>query len=357
MSSLPEKKNDQLTAAWQSPSNIALIKYWGKHGRQLPRNASISFTLSEARTQTSVQLTPIEHTEEIELSLYFEGQRHQGFENRTKNYFQELSTLFFPWLKEHSIRIDTSNTFPHSSGIASSASGMSALALCLCELDAKLRNAETDHESFLKRASLISRLGSGSACRSTYALLALWGTHESVPSSSDMYAIGLGDELHPVFRNYHDDILIVSDREKSVSSSAGHQLMENNVYASARYNQAQERLTAMLQALREGNLQAFVKMTEEEALTLHALMMCSSPSYTLMTPETLNVIQHIQNYRRETGIPVCFTLDAGPNVHILYPNEVAPQVSSLIQDHLLPMCSGARIIRDKVGSGPCPVAR
>jgi len=172
-----------------------------------------------------------------------------------------------------------------------------------------------------------------------------------------MYAIGLGDELHPVFRNYHDDILIVSDREKSVSSSAGHQLMENNVYASARYNQAQERLTAMLQALREGNLQAFVKMTEEEALTLHALMMCSSPSYTLMTPETLNVIQHIQNYRRETGIPVCFTLDAGPNVHILYPNEVAPQVSSLIQDHLLPMCSGARIIRDKVGSGPCPVAR
>jgi len=309
MSSLPEKKNDQLTAAWQSPSNIALIKYWGKHGRQLPRNASISFTLSEARTQTSVQLT------------------------------------------------HTSNTFPHSSGIASSASGMSALALCLCELDAKLRNAETDHESFLKRASLISRLGSGSACRSTYALLALWGTHESVPSSSDMYAIGLGDELHPVFRNYHDDILIVSDREKSVSSSAGHQLMENNVYASARYNQAQERLTAMLQALREGNLQAFVKMTEEEALTLHALMMCSSPSYTLMTPETLNVIQHIQNYRRETGIPVCFTLDAGPNVHILYPNEVAPQVSSLIQDHLLPMCSGARIIRDKVGSGPCPVAR
>jgi len=354
MSSLPEKKNDQLTASWQSPSNIALIKYWGKHGRQLPRNASVSFTLSEARTQTSVQLLPKESTEEIELSLYFEGNRHQGFENRTKKYFQELSGLFFPWLKDYAVRIDTSNTFPHSSGIASSASGMSALALCLCELDATLRNAETDQESFLKRASLISRLGSGSACRSTYPHLALWGVHESVPSSSDMYAIGMGDELHPVFRNYHDDILIVSEREKSVSSSAGHQLMENNVYAPARYQQAQERLAAMLQALREGNLEDFVTMTEAEALTLHALMLCSSPSYMLMSPETLKVIQHIREYRRETGIPVCFTLDAGPNVHILYPEEVAPQVSSLIQDHLLPMCSGGRIIRDKVGNGPNP---
>lgn len=352
MSNSQEKQNKPLISQWQSPSNIALVKYWGKHGRQLPRNASVSFTLSEACTKTKVMLTEKTQQEEIELALYFEGIRNPSFESRVRSFLQQLVPLFFPWVREYAIRIDTANTFPHSSGIASSAAGMSALALCLCDLDRQLRNATTDDESFKMRASLISRLGSGSASRSLYPKLAAWGVHESLPASSDMYAIGLEKMLHPVFQNYHDDILIVSEKEKSVSSSAGHQLMENNPYASARYQQAQERMTRLLRALQDGDVTAFLEITEEEALTLHALMMCSSPSFMLMEPETMKVIREIRNFRKETGVPVCFTLDAGPNVHILYPHSEASQVSAFIRQQVLPVCPHGRVLQDWVGDGP-----
>jgi diphosphomevalonate decarboxylase len=352
MSNSPEKQNNLFASAWQSPSNIALIKYWGKHGRQLPRNASVSFTLSEACTRTEVSLTEKKAAGDMEFSFYFEGKQNPGFEARTGKFLQELSTLFFPWLHDYAIQIDTTNTFPHSSGIASSASGMSALSLCLCDLDQQIRASSPDQEAFAKRASLISRLGSGSACRSVFPRLAAWGVHEKITGSSDMYAVGLESELHEEFHDFHDDILIINEKEKSVSSTAGHQLMENNPYATARYQQANDRMTIMLQALKQGDLESFVLIAEEEALTLHALMMCSAPSYMLMEAGTLSVIRHIREFRKETGIPVCFTLDAGPNVHVLYPHKHAEAVSALIQGQLLSYCKNGKIITDRVGDGP-----
>ena len=127
--------------------------------------------------------------------------------------------------------------------------------------------------------------------------------------------------------------------------------MEGNPYAEARYRQANENIVNLLKALKSGDLETFITITESEALQLHALMMCSNPSYILMKPNTLNLIQVVRQFRAETNIPVCFTLDAGPNVHLLYPDSESEVVEQFIKDKLEMYCVNSQWIKDKVGEG------
>ena len=182
--------------------------------------------------------------------------------------------------------------------------------------------------------------------------MALWGKTEAYEGSSDEYAVSLADDIHPVFKTYRDSILIVSGETKSVSSRAGHALMEGNPYAPARYAKANENIKNLLVALKSGDLDTFINITESEALQLHALMMCSNPSYILMNPNTLNLINEIWGFREETKIPLCFTLDAGPNVHLLYPEQEADKVEYYIKNVLADYCDQERWIADHVGDGP-----
>lgn len=340
-----------LKTGWQSPSNIALVKYWGKHGRQLPNNPSVSFTLDTAATRTFISWENYNKFGRVELSFTLEGKENPAFAARIEKFLDSLVDDFFPFLKEVTLQIDSSNSFPHSSGIASSASGMSALALCLCEIEQMISGETKTQTDFITKASIISRLGSGSACRSIYPEMGLWGHHPEIAHSSDEYAIGIGTEIHPIFKTFHDDILIVSAKEKSVSSTAGHNLMVGNPYAEARYKQANERIIILLAALKDGDLQTFGKITEDEALTLHALMMCSDPSYMLMEEGSLAIIKKVKAFRTDTNIPLYFTLDAGPNVHLLYPHENELDVRSFITSELKPLCHEGKIIYDHVGQG------
>lgn len=334
---------------WESPSNIALVKYWGKYGRQYPRNASISFTLNNAKSITTCNYEVLQKSqEEIQLDFTFEGKQNDAFANKIKKFFASINDVF-PWIHQVKFVIESKNTFPHSTGIASSASAMSALALCLCSIHEKLGYEGHD---FFQLASTVSRLGSGSASRSVYPGLALWGEHAEINGSSNDYAIPYGDKVADVFKNYHDDILIVSKTEKSVSSTAGHALMESNPYSQSRYKSANENLSALLKSMAEGNLTDFIDLVEREALTLHAQMMCSTPSFILMEPNTLKMIKRIQSFRAETKVPVCFTLDAGPNIHLLYPHEYKDQVNTLISERLISLTENGAIIKDLVGQGP-----
>jgi len=158
--------------------------------------------------------------------------------------------------------------------------------------------------------------------------------------------------VHDVFKTFHDDILIVSAAEKSVSSTAGHALMNGNVYADARYTQANDRIAQLKQILKSGDVDAFGKLAEDEAMTLHALMMCSDPSYVLMEPGTLDMIREIRQFRADTGTPIYFTLDAGPNIHLLYPTHVKETAEKFITSTLIPYTANGRVIKDKVGNGP-----
>jgi diphosphomevalonate decarboxylase len=170
--------------------------------------------------------------------------------------------------------------------------------------------------------------------------------------SSNEFAIPVDDQIHDTFKDFHDDILIVSRDEKAVSSRAGHALMDGNPYAEPRYAQARARLGTLLDAMRAGDLETFGKIAEDEALTLHALMMCSNPSYTLLRPDSLAIIEKVRQYRADTGNQVYFTLDAGPNVHLLYPGEIVHDVRAFIEEQLTEHCEDGYVQQDWVGEGP-----
>lgn len=339
------------TITWQSPSNIALIKYWGKHGNQLPNNTSISFTLDKCFSETTLSIEPkLSSSKEIELRFYFEKKENLAFRIKILKFFENIHKDF-SFLRDYSLVVNSMNSFPHSSGIASSASAMSALALCLCSMDDALNKRKTPKEEFLERASHFARLGSGSACRSVYPHIASWGKNKLIKGSSDKFATDCSADLHPIFKTYQNSILIASSKEKKVSSRVGHSLMENNPFAEARYKQAGTNFKDLYAALKTGDLEKFGTITENEALTLHALMMCSNPSFMLMSPNTLAMIEAIRDFRNETKLPVYFTLDAGPNIHLLYPKKIAEKVQDFIDIELKPLCENERIIWDNVGKG------
>ena len=335
---------------WQSPSNIALVKYWGKRGKQLPQNPSISFTLSECRTETFIGF---EKADSFGFKFFFEGQENPAFGAKIEKFLLDYQA-FFPFLNQLHLTVESRNTFPHSSGIASSASSMSAFVMGLMEIETMLTSVPEPVEgpSLLQKTSYFSRLASGSAARSVYPKMALWGATEAYEGSSDEYAVPLENDIHPVFKTYRDSILIVSGETKSVSSRAGHGLMEGNPYAPARYAQANENIKKLLAALKSGDLETFMNITESEALQLHSLMMCSNPSFILMKPNTLRIIEEVRRFRKETNIPLCFTLDAGPNVHLLYPESEAEKAEEFIKNTLLAYCDEGRWMADHVGNGP-----
>ena len=149
------------------------MKYWGKNPDQTPKNSSISFTLSNCTTKTSVLFKRIDKTSEnIGFDLIFDGKKNTSFRPKIVKFFSIIQE-YCPYLKDYHLLISSSNSFPHSSGIASSASSMSALSLCIMSLEKKLTLIDDDY--FFKKASFISRIGSGSACRSVYGGVNFWG--------------------------------------------------------------------------------------------------------------------------------------------------------------------------------------
>ena len=119
---------------WSSPSNIALIKYWGKRGKQLPQNPSISFTLSECRSETFIGF---EKADSFGFKFFFEGKEKPAFGAKIEKFLLDYQA-FFPFINQLSLKVESRNTFPHSSGIASSASSMSAFVMCLMDLERSL---------------------------------------------------------------------------------------------------------------------------------------------------------------------------------------------------------------------------
>ena len=345
---------------WSAPSNIALVKYWGKKDRQIPANPSISFTLNNCKTITKLAFvkrgisTALDvTTSDFSFDLLFEGKPKEDFKPKIQKFFERIE-IYCPYLKDYHFTIETENTFPHSSGIASSASGMAALAMNIMSLEKALsRNFGTamTEDYFYQKASFLARLGSGSACRSVKGSVAVWGNHAEINDSSDLFGVEFPSTIHANFNNYQDTILLVDKGEKQVSSTVGHDLMHNHPFAEQRFAQAHHNLSSIKKVLETGDLENFIKIVESEALTLHAMMMTSLPYFILMKPNTLEIINKIWKFRNETKTPVCFTLDAGANVHILYPENVRENVLQFIKDELVGYCQNGNYICDEIGNG------
>ena len=352
--------NGQFT--WKAPSNIALVKYWGKHGEQLPKNTSISFTLDACHTITTLEFKKKEAAtsaafnegqllveKQINITIYLDGKKKPAFNEKVTTFLLRISP-FVSFINDYDLVIRTHNSFPHSSGIASSASGMAALALCIMSMEKGL-NENLSDALFYRKASFLARLGSGSAARSVKGNIVVWGEHPHVPGSADLFGIPYANKVHTNFHNFHDTILLVDKGEKQVSSTVGHNLMHDHPFAEERFAQANQNITLMNSILEKGDLQAFIALVESEALTLHAMMMTSNPYFILMKPNTLSIINRIWNFRKETGANICFTLDAGANVHVLYPEKEKSKIHHFITSELLQFCQNNHYICDRVGSG------
>lgn len=402
------------TVSESCPSNIALIKYWGKYANQIPANPSISYTLNNCRTNTIMEFLA---DKPFSVHTFLAEKEEPKFAEKIEKYFRNIE-VYLPWILKGKFIIKTENTFPHSSGIASSASGFGAIAKCLMALDSRfeirdsrsvgndsetdLQVAETDlqveemdvqpseinkqaaemnmqvrrsisaeastttdNEQRTKnneqpttkneqKASFLARLGSGSACRSLYNGLVVWGETPEVEGSSDLFAVKYPDsEIHPIFKNFNDWVLLIHEGQKSVSSSVGHGLMNTNPYAERRFQEAHENFVPMKEILKSGDLQRFITLVEHEALTLHAMMMMSEPAFILMKTGTLEVINKIWKFREETGLPLFFTLDAGANVHLLFPDESKEQrakskeiIEEFIETELLQHTQNGGVVKD-----------
>ena len=331
----------------RAPSNIALVKYWGKKDEQIPMNPSISFTLSNSYTETIMEIAPrTDFTTSFQIDFYFEEEPKENFLPKIETFFTRIRN-YIPFLRDYYFIVRTRNSFPHSSGIASSASGMAALAVCLMKIEKRFY-PEMSEKFFYEKASFLARLGSGSACRSTYGGVVIWGAHSAVPDSSNFYGVPMKD-IHEVFNTFQDSILLIDKGQKPVSSSKGHKLMHDHPYAEARFAQARRNITLLRDILAQGNLDEFCKLVESEALALHAMMLTSNPYYILMRPNTLSAIERIWYFRASTATPVCFTLDAGANIHLLYPEAYKKQVHTFIESQLKPLCQDGDILYDQVG--------
>ena len=335
---------------WESPSNIALVKYWGKSEDQIPKNSSISFTLKNCLTNTKLEFVKKKLKSQLfDFDIFFDGKLKLEFKPKV-HVFLERIKKYCPYILEYKFTINTTNTFPHSSGIASSASGVSALALCIMSIEKSI-GPSISEEFFYKKASFLARLGSGSACRSVKGSVNLWGAHKSFKTSSDLFSIDSPFKVNDVFMSYHDAVLLVDKGVKIVSSTAGHELMNDHLFGKKRFQAAQDNIEELSIILKNGNLDDFVRLVEKEALMLHGLMMTSDPSYILLKPKTLQIIEAIREFRLITKIPVCFTLDAGANVHVLFPDKNSVEVYNFIDSSLKLYCENNSYIKDCVGYG------
>ena len=333
---------------WKSPSNIALVKYWGKKDNQIPQNPSISFTLSKSHTTTSVEFKPKKNNENNILFDFHDIKNHP-FGQKIKLFISSIDK-YFQFLKNHDLHIKSQNNFPHSSGIASSASSMSCLSSCLVDIES-LNSKSKDDSYYIKKKSFIARLGSGSASRSIEGPITLWGSSSSYLGSSDLYAINISDDVNKVFHDYQNSILIIDPGVKKISSSIGHKLMNENPFSNTRFDLARNNISRLKEIFKSGHLDDFINLTESEALMIHSLMLSSNPYFILMKPNTLEVIQRVLEFRKDTKLPISFTLDAGSNVHLLYPNSVKESIQKFIEADLLKFCKSKTHIHDSLGMG------
>ena len=343
--------NKQMQVKYSCPSNIALVKYWGKKdgGVQLPANASISWSLSDLFAETSMIAT---QEEGPKLIFTFKGEPKPSFEPKIKAFLERISQ-YSDFVKTHNFTVDTVNNFPHGTGIASSAAGFGALAMCIADLEGKFENGSSE---FFERASFFARLGSGSACRSVYGKPAVWGEHVNVEKSSDLFAVPFEKEIHASLSNWKDCVLIVDDGEKKVSSTEGHALLENHPYAAARFANAQKNISKITSYLQSGDVTNFIALVESEALQLHSMMMSSIPYFTLIRPNTLAILEEIWAFREATNLPLAFTLDAGANVHLLYDKLYETEISNFIDNKLLVYCKNGTYLCSNIGGTPQKIA-
>lgn len=294
--------------------NIAFIKYWGNTNDDLriPANGSISMNLDGLFTTTSVTFDPTFS----EDSFVLNSQSITGAPlQRVVHFLENIRQM--AGISEKA-QITSDNNFPTGAGIASSASAFAALAVA----SSHAANLELTE----RELSRLARTGSGSACRSVPTGFVEWQAGVDHNSS---YAYSIASSTH---WDLVDCIAIVAREHKITGSTAGHSLAKSSLLQVTRITDTPRRLDICRQAILNCDFEAFADITELESNLMHAIMLTSTPRLMYWEPATIGIMQSVQSWRN-SGLPVCYTIDAGPNVHVLTLSTYVSQISKLLAEH------------------------
>ncbi len=300
-----------------SCSNIAFIKYWGNYDPRLrmPLNDSLSMNLDALTTLTTVEFDEALENDEVVLGGLPADDRTR---TRVSEHLDRIRALAKITTKA---RVHSRNSFPSAAGLASSASAFAALTLAATQA-AGLELSE-------RNLTILARQGSGSAARSIPAGFVEWLAATNVTSTSEQsYARQL---LPPDAWDLRDVIAIVSADAKPTSSSEGHALVNTSPFLGERLSRLPIRYHRVRRELLNKNLVGMGNDIEAEAIELHMLAMTSRPPIFYWAPGTVRVMEAVRQWRSQ-GLKAYYTLDAGPNVHILAELADADQVAARLRE-------------------------
>lgn len=291
--------------------NIAFIKYWGNQDQalRLPSNGSISMNLDGLHSHTSVEFTSSLAGDELLL----DGKTASPEQTQRVTAFLDLvrgqAGIASP------ARVESRNNFPSGAGIASSSSAFAALALAA----SAAAGLQLD-EAALSR---LARRGSGSASRSVPGGFVEWRPG----SDAESYASSIAPAVH---WDLVDCIAVISEAHKATGSTAGHALAGSSALQAARLAGAPQRLEQCRTAIQKRDFEALAEVAELDCHLMHAVMMTSQPGLHYWLPASLEVMEAVRAWRA-AGTPAFYTLDAGPNVHVLCPASGADALSAALQ--------------------------
>jgi diphosphomevalonate decarboxylase len=327
----PDRRSN-LRATARAGSNIAFIKYWGVSDPvlNLPLSNSISMTLADAHTTTSVEWDTNRMLMNDEVTI--DGTRLDP--KRAERIVRHLERIRTLGNVTYRARVASQNNFPMASGIASSASGFAALTVAAC--------AALGLELTPAQLSGLARRGSGSASRSLFGGYVEWEKGRDDATS-------VARQIQPADHwDLVDIVAIVSAAEKAVSSESGHLLAISSPFNMARIDHVDAQLMEVRSAIATRDIERLGVAIERDALAMHAVMMTSTPSLLYWQGGTLEVLQAVRRWRELDKLPVYFTIDAGPNVHLICEGAYR----SAVADRLRELKSVQQALVSKPGPGP-----
>lgn len=304
-----------------APANIALIKYMGKkdESSNAPANSSLSYTLNNLIS--TVRLEKLSSKKDIweplivpggidELVISPEGQ---------KRFLDHLARIKMHFDYEGGFLVQSCNNFPHSSGMASSASSFAALTRCASIALSELTQKPVPS---IDEQAQLSRLGSGSSCRSFYSPWALWQE----------------DKVQAVELPYEQLIyqgIVVSNKKKEVPSSEAHKRVKTSAFYTTRVQEAEEHLKLLLSALMSKDWASAYQICWHEFQNMHRLFHTCEQPFSYMTENSVELLHHLEDFWDKNGDGPIVTMDAGPNIHLLYRSEQQDLAREFKRDYLV----------------------
>lgn len=304
----------------EAPSNIALIKYMGKKdaNSNIPMNPSLSYTLHHLLSSVTLETHPGHQDKWEPLSL------PNALDFKLSTTGQERFLRHLKHLKAYmnysgSFVVRSRNNFPHGSGLASSASSFAALTQCALKAISELTHVPLPS---LETQAHLSRVGSGSSCRSFFSPWALWG--EQTVKAIDL-----------PYKDLIHQVIIISHDEKKVSSSEAHRRIATSPLFATRAQQAEAHLKTLFHAFDAHDWASAYQVCWQEFQDMHQLFSTCSTPFSYINDQSQAALNTLQSLWDQSGDGPLITMDAGPNIHLLYRPDQAEMADKIKQDHFI----------------------